>query len=291
MPTRLRHALLSGAILLGVMVLCASPSTQAASPSPVFTVGIVPQQSASKLAQLWIPVLNYLGRKSGYTLRFATAPDIPTFEARLQAGQYDFAYMNPYHYAVFSQAPGYRAFAKQANKRLVGLIVVRKPTRISTLHDLSGQKVAFPAPKAFAATMLPLAALRRDNIKVTPVFVKSHDSVYWAVARGLYPAGGGIERTFDNVAPALRAKLHVLWRSQPYPPHAFAARADIAPRIIRAVQEAMLTMHNDPQGQALLADLNFTGIEAASDSEWAGLREQMPGHANRSADKLPAGEQ
>ncbi len=291
MSIRLRHTLLSGAILLGAMLLCATPFAQAASPTPVFTVGIVPQQSASVLARLWIPVLNYLSRKSGYALQFSTAPDIPTFEARLRAGQYDFAYMNPYHYSVFSRDPGYRAFAKQADKAIVGILVVHKSARITSLHGLAGHKVAFPAPKAFAATMLPLAALRRDKIGVTPVFVKSHDSVYWAVARGLYPAGGGIERTFNNVAPALRTQLRVLWRSQPYPPHAFAARADIDPKIVRAVQEAMVAMHNDPQGRVLLADLNFTGIEAASDGEWARLREEIPGHANGSVAKHPAAKQ
>ncbi|MEM7379056.1 MAG: PhnD/SsuA/transferrin family substrate-binding protein [Pseudomonadota bacterium] len=81
------------------------------------TLSVVPQQSASKLARLWTPIVVYLSEKTGHDVRFATAKDIPTFEQRLSEGQYDLAYMNPYHYTVFSAAPGYEAFARQNNSR------------------------------------------------------------------------------------------------------------------------------------------------------------------------------
>ena len=53
------------------------------------TFGIVPQQSATKLASLWTPILSYLSTKSGVELSFATAPDIPTFEKRVLDGEYE----------------------------------------------------------------------------------------------------------------------------------------------------------------------------------------------------------
>ena len=98
---------------------------RAANDAPNYSFGIVPQQSASALARTWIPVFNVLAAHSGLGLRFTTAPDIPAFEKRLAAGAYDFAYMNPYHYTVFSLKPGYRAFAHEKGRRLRGLVVVR----------------------------------------------------------------------------------------------------------------------------------------------------------------------
>jgi hypothetical protein len=50
------------------------------------TFGVVPQQAASKLAQLWSPILDDLGARTGVRIGFRTVPDIPTFERRLAAG-------------------------------------------------------------------------------------------------------------------------------------------------------------------------------------------------------------
>ena len=97
-----------------------------AADSRSFSFGVVPQQSATELAKAWIPLFNTLAEAAGFGLRFATAPNIPVFEKRLAAGEYDFAYMNPYHYTVFSQKPGYRAFAREKGRRLRGMVVVRK---------------------------------------------------------------------------------------------------------------------------------------------------------------------
>jgi len=161
----------------------------------VIHFGVVPQQSASKLAKIWRPILRHLSEETGLTFKFKTAPSIPVFEERVAAGSYDIAYMNPYHYTEFSKKPGYRAFAKAKNKSIRGIIVVRKDSKINQLSDFDQQTVAFPAPAAFAASVLPRAQFALDSIDVTPKYVSSHDSVYMSVARGVYVGGGGVKRT------------------------------------------------------------------------------------------------
>jgi len=235
-------------------------------------MGIVPQQSATKLARLWTPLLRYLSEKSGLTLRFKTAPDIPTFEQRLAAGAYDFAYMNPYHYTVFHEAPGYLAFAHATNKRIKGILVVRKDSPIQSLDELTGATLAFPAPAAFAASVLPRAYFRNEGIAITPKYVNSHDSVYRSVAKGLYPAGGGVMRTFHNVDQSVSEQLRILWTSEGYTPHAIAAHPSLPSDIVDRLQRAMLAMHADSEGEALLKRINIEGFVAAHDSEWDDVR-------------------
>lgn len=259
--------------LLSLAALAALPSTVRSAPAgATLSVGIVPQQSASELARIWIPVLNVVSERSGRPLRFATAPNIPTFERRLAAGEYDIAYMNPYHYTVFSQKPGYRAFAKEKGRKLRGVVVVRKSSSIKDLAELAGQEIAFPAPAAFAATVLVRAELERKNIAVTPRFVGSHESVYLNVARGIHPAGGGIVRTLQTMDPAVRDELRVLWSTKDYTPHAFAAHPRVAPAVVESLRAAMLGMDSDPRGRLVLQGLGFTGIDAAQDGEWADVR-------------------
>lgn len=229
--------------MLWLAVVPAVHAAQEPSAAPqVFTFGVVPQQAASRLARLWVPVLKHLEGRTGFAFRFRTAPDIPEFERRLAAGDYDFAYMNPYHYTVFSRAPGYRALARAKDQPLKGILVVRKDSPIQEPRDLAGATLAFPAPAAFAASVLTRAYLTRQGIAFTPKFVASHDSVYLAVVKGLYPGGGGVIRTFDSLEPAVRESLRILWTTQGYTPHAFATHARIPGEIVRRLTAAMLAM-------------------------------------------------
>lgn len=253
-------------------LLLASTGSHAATPEspdkPVITFGVVPQQAASRLAKLWIPVLDYLSEQSGHTLRFLTARDIPAFEAACARGEYDMAYMNPYHYTLFRKAPGYRVFAKEKDKQIMGIIVARNDSPLAELSELSGKTLAFPSPLAFAASMLPRASLKEQDIDITPEYVSSHDSVYRAVAKGLFTAGGGIIRTFKNTDPKIGEQLRILWTTDSYTPHAIAAHPRIDAEVTERLLEIMLTMDQDPQGAALLNALRFTGIEMAIDQEW-----------------------
>ena len=51
--------------------------------------GIVPQQSATKLARAWVPFIKRLSKETGVSVRFATLKDIPSFEKCLARGAYE----------------------------------------------------------------------------------------------------------------------------------------------------------------------------------------------------------
>lgn len=238
-----------------------------------YTIGIVPQQSASQLAKLWVPILEELEKELGFKLQFSTAKDIPTFEQRVFEGYYDFSYMNPYHYVVFSQKPGYRAFAREKDKLIQGILVVQEDSPIKNIEDLKQQQLAFPSPAAFAASVLPRASLTKQGIPFTPKYVKSHDSVYRSVAKGIFPAGGGIKRTFNSMPEDIRSELKVFWTTYGFTPHAFATHPRIPEEHVQQLQQAMIGLINKPQGASLLSGLNFKkGLRPAVDSDWDDVR-------------------
>ena len=250
--------------------LLASPTLRASE--RVYSFSVVPQQSATKLARTWVPLLQLLKMKTGVSLRFVTAPDIPIFESRLAAGEYDFAYMNPYHYTVYHQNPGYQAFAKQADKQIRGILVARQDSAYQAVEELEGQAIAFPAPAAFAATLLVRSYLNSRGVSYDPKFVSSHDSVYRAVAGKFAVAGGGIVRTLESVDPEVRAQLRVLWKSPGYTPHAFAAHPRVPASVVKQVQQALGELINYPEGIDVLKKINFKAIEKAGDSDWEDIR-------------------
>ena len=255
-----------------ILALLLLTSPVSAIGQTTYTFGVVPQQAASKLARLWTPILAHLGRESGLDIQFKTAPDIPEFERRLAANEFDFAYMNPYHFTVYNEAPGYRAVARARDKRIRGILVVRQDSPIESIEELHDMTLAFPAPAAFAANILPRSSLAAMGNDIEPRYVSSHDSVYRSVARGLYPAGGGVVRTFRALAPEIREQLRVLWTTEGYTPHAIAASARIPAEVSARLRKALIDMEATPQGRQLLENLKLKGFEAARDEDWDDVR-------------------
>jgi phosphonate transport system substrate-binding protein len=263
---------ISCAGLLCLAGLSAVKADTASGSSTIISFGIVPQQSAAKLARLWTPILEDLSATTGYRIEFKTAPNIPEFERRLAKGQYDMAYMNPYHYTTFNQHPGYQAFARAKDKRLKGIVVVRAASHYQELDELANQTLAFPSPAAFAASVVTRATLQSRAIPFEPKYVASHDSVYRSVAMGLYPAGGGVMRTFDNTEDDIRSQLRILWVSPGYTPHAFASHPRTDSSVVERIQSAMIGLEDSETGRTLLESLKLKGIEAASDRDWDDIR-------------------
>jgi len=234
--------------------------------------GIVPQESSSKLAEQWTPLMGYLTEHLGRTVRFATAPDIPTFEKRVLMGEYDIAYMNPYHYVEFSLTPGYRAIVREAGKQIHGIVVVNESSEFERLTDLDGQNIVFPAPAAFAATILVRAELESLGISYTPRFVSSHESVYLNVQRGFAPAGGGIERTLNSAQKEGLRGVRVLWRSKGFTPHAFAVHPELPESDASKLQNALLNLSSSERGRKLVEKVNLKPLTSANHADWDDVR-------------------
>lgn len=254
------------------LILIISLLSFSARSEDIYTFGIVPQQSATKLAKLWGPILQRIGNQSGIRIQFATAPDIPTFEQRLSEGVYDFAYMNPYHFTVFNKQPGYQALVKAKDKRIKGIIVVRKDSPIENLEQLNNSDMAFPAPAAFAASILTRSHLAAIGVKIRPHYVSSHDSVYLTVAKDLYVAGGGVMRTFNNMDSSTRDKLRILWTTDGYTPHAIAFHPRVATEIGDTVRKNLISLAEDPEGKALLKNIRLKSFTVANNSDWDDVR-------------------
>jgi len=258
--------------MLMLALLLTTPWTICAQPlQKKFSFGVVPQQNPTALAKGWTPILNYLSQKTGYKFELQTAKDIISFNKRLKAGAFDIAYMNPLLYAI-DESHIYKVFAKEKDNQLKGIIVVAKNSSYTNIKSLRNTTMAFPDPDAFAATLIPLAHLEKAGITVTQKNVMSHDSVYRAVAKGLYPAGGGVIKTLEKTDPAIQDQLRILWISPPYTPHPIAAHARVPEEVIRKLFDAMSTMHLDPRGKTLLEGIKFRGIELAEDHEYDEIR-------------------
>ncbi|MFC1524193.1 phosphate/phosphite/phosphonate ABC transporter substrate-binding protein [Thermodesulfobacteriota bacterium] len=237
-----------------------------------YTMGIVPQQPPKKIAAKWTPILKYLSAKTGEKIILKTAPSIPEFEKRLAAGDYDIVYTNPLQYVKYHDALGYTAFSRHKDKRLKGIVVVKKDSPIQDIKELDGAKMAFPSANAFAASIVPRANFKSKGITVTPKYVKSHDSVYQTVAKGLYVAGVGVGRTFKSMDKKVTDNLRILWTTEGYTPHAFAAHPRVPSSVVDKITDALMAMNDDPQAEPLMKAIKFKAFQRVKNADWDDVR-------------------
>ena len=226
-------------------------------------VGIVPQVPPREIVSSWTPVLRQVGQRAGQCLVLVVAPSIPAFEQQLRSGQLDFAFMNPYHQLMAQRWRGFIPLVRDGQSQLEGILVVRKDSPVRRLADLNGATVAFPAPNAFAASLLPRALLSRAGIRITPRYVRTHSNVYRAVILGSSLAGGGVNNTLQRERPEVRQRLRVLWRTPPFPSHPFSAAATVPVKVRLRVQEAFLDLSRTAQGRQLLARVQLPKVVKA----------------------------
>ena len=242
------------------------------APANVIRFGIVPQQAPSQVFLNWSPLAQRLSQLTGMMWLVETAPSIPEFEGRLAAGVYDVAYMNPYHYVVFSEQVGYRAFAREKEKRIQGILVVHRDSPFQDVADLEGVSAAFPAPAAFAASVLTRSFLRTSGVNVDVHYVTSHDSVYHNVANGVHAVGGGVIRTFKAMPKDVTDQLRILWTTPQYTPHAFAYHPRLPAATAGVLLSAVDQLNATSPDVSIYGPIGFSGLTPAVDSDWEDVR-------------------
>jgi phosphonate transport system substrate-binding protein len=235
-------------------------------------LGVVPQQSPLKLLKVWSPVARYLSNATNENVKFKTEKSIPEFEKVLYSGGYDFAYMNPYHYVLAHKKQGYIAKVR-ANKNIRGILVVNKDS-YSKDKDFKSKSYVFPAPNAFAATLVTKYELIKNfGVKLSDFdnsrYVNSHDSVYKFIAKGLGDIGGGIERTFNNFGDKeAKEHLNIVYTTKAYPSHPFAFKNSMDKEIQKKLVDALLNMPDE-----LLKSLSMKKLKKIEDTEYDSVKD------------------
>lgn len=247
------------------LLLLSSTLFAAENEDTIFTVGVVPQFEARKLHAIWRPILDFLEIETGYRFKLRGATSIPVFETEFLSGQFDFAYMNPYHVVLANQRAGYTPLVRDHGRQLFGVLVVKKDSPIKSPSELDGKLVAFPAPNALGASLQMRQELQdKFGAKVKPSYVKTHDSVYLDVLLGVSEAGGGVQKTLNQQKKKYKDSLRVIHRTKKVAPHPFAASPRVPVNVREAVIKAFLKLGNSEEGKTLLSRIPMKKVGIAS---------------------------
>lgn len=227
------------------------------SSAQVLKVYIVPQFTATQIYTRWVPILEQVGKISNQCFELVVPTSIPQFEKDLLDGKPDFAYMNPYHAVMKWRSAHYIPLIASSDP-IYGILAVAKTSQLANIKELAGGRIAFPAPNAFAASLLIRATLAKDGVPFEPVYVKTHSNVYRSVVRGDVSAGGGIQSTLMSEPSELKSELRTLMETKRYTSHPFSANSRVSDHVRKKVQTAFLEIDQAPEGADLLKNAQLT---------------------------------
>ncbi|MEJ2399009.1 MAG: PhnD/SsuA/transferrin family substrate-binding protein [Gammaproteobacteria bacterium] len=151
-------------ICLLMLVLVATSTARAAGSLPRYLrFGVLPLQSPTKLAAMFMPLAENLQQAVNMPVQFVTAPSFSRYMQRVKQREYDIIYLNPLTYTEARKA-GYRVIVKVAQLPFTGILVVRKDGPIKSLRPEQlhpGLRLGFPDPNAFAATVMTREYMER----------------------------------------------------------------------------------------------------------------------------------
>lgn len=258
-----------GQAVLAILVslfACGAPGLAAAES---YSFGIVPQYDQRQLFGIWMPLLDELQRRTGLSFKLVSVPTIPAFEKEFLRGSYDFAYMNPYHFLRARKSQGYVPLVRD-RVPLRGILVVRKDSAVTKLSALNGKVVAFPSPNALGASLLMRADLSSlHHVSVVPLYVKTHDSVYLHVVKGLADAGGGVQQTLGNQEQPVRDSLRTVYTTRDMPSHPIVVHTRVPETDAARIKAAFLAMAATKKGRKLLSRIPMNEPIAASIDEYS----------------------
>lgn len=238
---------------------------------PPYELGLVPQYEQNRLLAIWRPIVDAIAAATGVEIRVKGSVGFAHFERQFRNGEFDFCYLNPYHYLIARQTQKYVPLVRDHAQDLQGILVVRRDGPLTTLMDLKDQVIAFPAVRSLGASLLVRDELQRAGVTFQPRYVQSHDSVYLNVVLGQAAAGGGVIQTLQLQPESIRNALRWVYRTQPLHPHPLVAHPRVEPQVRAQVRAALLAMGDSEQGRALLAAIPMQRIGVAVDADYQSL--------------------
>ena len=234
-------------------------SARAAVAEAELSFAIVPQFPALDIHRTWSPIAKALEGSLGQPVQLKMYQSIPEFEKDFLAGGPDLLYLNPYHMVLAQRARGYLPLVRDSAEQLSGILVVQAASKITTVNELQGLQIAFPAPNAFGASLL-LRALLADQhrLGITPKYVQTHSNAYRYVARGEVAAAGGIRATLERDPEDLRIRLRILYETPSFPSHPVAAHPRLKPELREKITRALLKIAETAEGRQWLATVELT---------------------------------
>jgi phosphonate transport system substrate-binding protein len=238
---------------------------------PQYSFGVPAIHHARSLWERYAQLLDALNRaSSGFTLKLESAQTPDTYDAKLRAGVFNFAIVDPYQVLV-AENLGYAVIARTGKPdRIRGVIITARQGDVHRLSDLRGRNIAFTNFTALAGTLLNEYGLRESGLDVHKqaivLYTHSPETSLLSVSIKRVDAAAvslADWEVFQRDHPASAGQLIVLWQSDDLAGPAVMASGSVPPAHVRRLQAALLELASQTSGREALQRADISEFERA----------------------------
>jgi phosphonate transport system substrate-binding protein len=229
----------------------ALPSAAFAQPGQSYSFGVLSQRSAVLTAQYWNPILDHVWKKTGIELALKVARTAPESNDATERGEYDFVYSNTIFQPKMAAA-NYQVILRPRDEAITGQIVTLDDSPVRSLRDLEGHEVGFPSLAAFVGYAVPMDALLREKVTVSPVFGGNQEGIMAQLKAGRVIAAGVNNQVMKSFAARGNMRYRVLWESRPFHNLPIAVHPRVSRVVAEAVKAAIDGMDAEAEGMQVL---------------------------------------
>jgi phosphonate transport system substrate-binding protein len=259
---------------------------------PALVFSIIPTEETTQEVNLYQPVIKRMEELTGKQVEFFMPTSYSSVIEAMMNGWVHIGVHGPNSYVIAKERdPTLEVFATYA--RLPGhlqeegpgyraVLITLADSGFDDIESLRGQVIALADPASTSGNLLPRVVFQ-DEIDVDfdeyfgrVVYSGGHDLSTLAVKEGRVDGAFVATHRFDNVVERGLVTLdefQVLWESQFIPQDPFVYRGDLCPELKEAIEETFLTLHEQEEAAAFLANVNSARFVRMQDSDYDIIRQ------------------
>jgi len=259
-----------------------------ASPIPesaTFNVAVAAMISPKETFGYYRQLLDYIGVKLGREVQFIQRKTYGEINELLGIGQIDLAFICSGPYAAGKKIYDFELIATpqvQKSHFYQSYLIVNKASQFNRIEDLKGRVFAFTDPDSNTGKLVPTYWLfemgeQPETYFSKTIYTYSHDNSILAVAKALVDGAaidGLIWEYYHQKDPAFTSRTRIIQKSEPYGIPPIVASKHLSSELKDRIRQLFFSMHDDPKGQKILAELMIDKFIAPKD-EWYDSIRQM----------------
>jgi phosphonate transport system substrate-binding protein len=248
-------------------------------------VAVAAMISPKETFDLYRQLLAYLGRGLNTDLEFVQRKTYAEIDELLKKGEIDLAFICSGPYVAGKERFGFESIAVpevHGSHFYQSYLIVNKDSPYRSLEDLRGHTFAFTDPDSNTGRLVPTYWLwemqaQPETFFSRIVYTYSHDNSIMAVARNLVDGAtvdGLIWEFYQQKNPAFTSKTRIIKKSESFGIPPLVASKNLSRASKERIRQILFSMHQDPEGKKILAELMIDRFTAPQE-EWYGNLRKM----------------
>lgn len=265
---------------------CTVKSEKGSEKNPIM-ISLVPSKDTKTLMLSANELKDWLKKETGYHFEISIPTSYIAVVEAIGSKRVDIAYLNTTNYFLAEERYGaqveFITLNIERHSQYKGQFIVRTDSKIKTLQDINGKKIAYVDPTSASGYILPAYQLKSRNIKPSEaVFAGKHDSVVSMVYQKQVDVGttfyslpeknGELMDARRLVAaqyPDVWEKIRILDFTVSLANDALVFRKDIEPEIRETLVKALEKWASTPEGKITLKAMsNGSGLRRATAEDY-----------------------